>query len=482
MSADRLLSRRSGSTKDLTVLEDDEETREVLAALSPTERALPPARSALVKNKEEGIKFMIRSVNPIGQDTAIYQFNKYQIPILEPEAEKSVWEKYPVREWLKSLERKTATLVARVGTLLGRSSGRDKVAAVVQYYSLFWGSQPFLDITGIQDGPDAPWKKLEESMSQGRKVMRLGKWVKEYERVRVALTAPDSYLGLIPSEPSKDNRLIAIFHRVIAVLMNVFSFWYYVYDNLVWAAQSNLIARAPELTSIQELFKSAAALPYEKYIKLLAQHNQNRSLREAAAAKVARWKNLKNYSSLGRLLLASIHSTMMIDALRKEHVRLLLRYAERIRFAQGEEIQLPSSSPTASSEQQEESVASSPTSRLRNFDSFAYPSGDEMPPTPPGRGHDAVVKLVKEREQRVNEVLDAITDQKQDMLATVCNLGILLNRLKFRYFENLPLWFIGVLGVISGYCGCIKNWPKFAPQPKPSKVAKLRSESIDKSS
>lgn len=66
------------------------------------------------------------------------------------------------------------------------------------------------------------------------------------------------------------------------------------------------------------------------------------------------------------------------------------------------------------------------------------------------------------------------------MLHAGSNLCILLSRLKYPMFRRIPLWGIGILGMIAACCGIHKNWPQEAPKPKQDKVVKSRADSIAK--
>jgi len=380
---------------------------------------------------ENDVKFVIKNANPIGQDTAVYELSKYQMPANAT--------KIGSLSFLSSLERKIALGFAQLSILLARSSGRDKLASVVQYGSMFWGNQTFFNFTGIEPGPEAPWVKLEESMSNGRKVFRLLKWFKEYERARFALTCPNSYLSVV------GTKTWAILIRVLAVLMNTCSFMYYLYDNLIWAAQANLINRSPDDKELRKiLFSSSSKLSLEKFMELQRQHNAALKLRKVASDRVNRWKDWKNYWSLGRLVLALFHDSIQIRALRKERSRLQNVYSKRITL-----------------------------SHLKHSEDIE--EHDEA--------HYALLmtadELETEQKERVKDVTVALVDFHEDVVMGLSHLGILLSRLQFKPFNKLPLWSIGILGVIGGYIGCKKNFPSYVPAEKQNKVFKRRSTSID---
>jgi hypothetical protein len=461
---------------------DSDSSVDVQSPLTPSAAMSPPARSALKRN--EDVKLVIRSADPIGQDTAVYEFTRYAVPAPAGDDDKAsasgLWPRW---------ERALATRVAQSSVLLGRSSGRDKLAATIQYFALFWGSQPFLDVSGIADGPSAPWRLLEESMSNGRKVFRLGKWIKEYEKARLALTAPDAYIGVIPGVSARR----AMVTRVLAVLMNAFSCSYYLWDNIVWAAQTGLINRAPhEGDPLLKLLSATNKLPYDKYMQLMARHREVLADKAVRQARVDRWKDYKNYSSLARLVLAMLHSTLQILSLRRETARLITRYQERLRYAAGETDMRPVASPSRAS------ASTSPNgdggggggggggdggdgTAARSSSGYAldrYDSLRSIEQTQLLRVD--VTRLARQRDQRLQEVADAITEHRQELVACAGNLGILLNRLKFPLFDRMPLWVVGVLGVVASGIGCMKNWPSFVPEPKPEQVAKRRSESLDK--
>ncbi|GBG24644.1 Peroxisomal membrane protein 11-like [Hondaea fermentalgiana] len=449
-----------GRRKSVTINEDKPVTIEVKHPPQSAASSKLPVRSAL--KKPEDLQFVIRSADPIGQDTAVYEFNKYQMPMGDGSK--------PLKGISGSatrLERIVATYVARISVLLGRSSGRDKAASVIQYAAMFWGSQPFVNLTKIEDSDEAPWKKLEESMSNGRKVFRLGKWIKEYEKARVALTAPDSYLGVHP------NKYSALVTRFLAVLMNSFSFWYYVFDNMIWAAQSNLINRYPRQEELRRsLLEAYPKLSYERYIELQNEHIKSLDQREQADQRVKRWKDLKNWSSLGRLIFAIVHCYIQIKSLRTEDARLRDRYADRIRRA---EIQLSDALDEASTSSDESASTSGSARQLVR----RYSDRSDSITSERGVPLRTPADLRAELSTRRKEVKDAVIEQQQELFGALCNLGILLNRLKFRFFRAFPLWVIGALGMTSGILGCLKNWPKFVPKPKANKVARRRSDSLD---
>jgi len=435
----------------ITVDADFLDSISTTSPLPPSASSVSPARSAL-KKREQDVKFVIKNTDPIGRDRTEYSFNKYQMPLGQVSAKEG-----GVFHNLYQMERSFAILIARISVLLGRSSGRDKAAAVVQYCALFWGSQPFTDFMGIKDGPEAPWKKLEDSMSSGRKVFRLGKWLKEYEKGRVALTAPDSYLGVIP------NGTRALLTRFLAVSMNFFSFWYYMFDNWVWAANSNLINRNPDEKVLRkQLLDAYPTMSYEKYRLMHAEYADALQRRTENDARVERWKDWKNWSSLGRLAFALIHCMIQIKSLYDERDRLILRYKERMDRA------LCKSSPEERNAEREQPPLPLSRKHVDRYDSLGSASEKWSDASPS--------KLREERDKRINEVMEAVEDQKREVLAVACNLGILLNRLNFRYFVLLPKWVIGILGVVSGICGCLKNWPTYVPEPKQNKLARKRQE------
>mmetsp|Transcript_6873 Transcript_6873/g.10872 ORF Transcript_6873/g.10872 Transcript_6873/m.10872 type:complete len:445 (-) Transcript_6873:248-1582(-) len=423
--------------KSVTISETPERFDELGERRPANGKVSMPLRSAL---KKEDVTLVIRSADPIGKDTAVYEFTKYQMPIIGGGK--------GAIGGIKDLERVLATYFGKISILLGRSSGRDKAASVIQYLAMFWGSQPFVNLSGIEDTAEAPWKKLEESMSSGRKVFRLLKWIKEYEKARLAVTAPDSYLGL------GHNKRLALFQRVLAVLMNSFSFLYYWFDNMVWAAQANLVNRSPQELTRKQLF--SAAVSYEQYLQIHSKHKASIDKRIAANERVLLWKEYKNWSSLGRLVFAIVYSVIQISTLKQETRRLIIRYAERIAKAKGAE--------------RAAEVGSSPDQRIVSRH-LRYDSSVESV-------EDLKVKSVpvleNEREARLQEIYLAISEQHEDLLMSFSHLGILLSRLGFPGFKELPQWMIGILGVIAGWIGCIKNWPRFVPKPK-AKVQKQSS-------
>mmetsp|Transcript_17572 Transcript_17572/g.19886 ORF Transcript_17572/g.19886 Transcript_17572/m.19886 type:complete len:293 (-) Transcript_17572:317-1195(-) len=283
-------------------------------------------------------------------------------------------------------------------------------------------------------------------MSSGRKVFRLFKWVKEYERARLSLMVPDSYLGCVRTKAR------AFVTRILAILMHGFAGGYYFVDNIIWAAQIGLINRAAKAEDLKKLFKQK--VPYEEYVGFQSQFIQIQHNREIAQDRINRWKDWKNWLSLQRLIFAIIHCLLQLDSLHTEKQRLEVRYAERIAYAR----------------------ALSDTAADRSCSSSDMSLSDD------GKlfNNKKPYELEVEKEQRVLDVGVAQLDTKRVLLASVCNLAILLNSLKFESFKKIPLWGIGILGVIAAMCGIHKNWPQKLPKPKVQKHLRSRSDSFEK--
>jgi hypothetical protein len=165
-------------------------------------------------------------------------------------------------------------LGARLGILLSRSSGRDKFAALVQYFSMFCGHQT---LARASQDAHAPWRNVEESMSSGRKVLRLLKWTKELERVQRSVTHED--IG------PHATRVRALAARVLGSLMHSFSALYYIVDNVIWASQVGLVNR-PAVAEPGAFRKMLGMdLPMQEYIVLQHRHRADEALRAAARAR-----------------------------------------------------------------------------------------------------------------------------------------------------------------------------------------------------
>mmetsp|Transcript_18587 Transcript_18587/g.24269 ORF Transcript_18587/g.24269 Transcript_18587/m.24269 type:complete len:544 (-) Transcript_18587:385-2016(-) len=438
--------------------------------LTEEERAQALARVSMEENtpvltspnrREQVSEFIIGGGDPLLNTRAKYSFNKYEMPevrseeVIEDEvrgvAVNKVLPGIIIRtalrffERLKNFEKRITRFVAKLIVLLSRSSGRDKLAAFFQYGSMFWGNQPFVNVSGIKDGPEAPWRLLEDSMSSGRKVFRLFKWVKEYERARLALTVPDQYLGCVRTKAR------AIVTRILAILMHGFAGGYYFVDNMIWAAQIGFINRAAKAADMKTLFQQK--VPYEEYVSFQSQFIQIQHQRELAQDRIDRWKDWKNWFSLQRLIFAIIHCLLQIDSLHTERHRLEVRYAERIAYSKAM------------------AAASARSS--------ASGSGSDMSVSDDGLPIKEAEDLEIEREGRLLDVRVAEFDTKRTLLACICNIAILLNRLKFEYFKKVPLWGVGLFGVVAALCGIHKNYPTKAPQAKVSKHLRDRSNSFE---
>ena len=75
-------------------------------------------------------------------------------------------------------------------------------------------------------------------------------------------------------------------------------------------------------------------------------------------------------------------------------------------------------------------------------------------------------ELEEERDQRLQNLREARTDQIEDMTIATSNLLMTLSRLKFEYFRKMPLYTVGLCGMVAGFLGIQKNWPKKIPSRK----------------
>ena len=279
-------------------------------------------------------------------------------------------------------------LMIKLGILLSRSSGRDKFCALMQYGSMFWGNQPVFQVSHARD---ATWRNLEESMSAGRKTLRLFKWIKEFERMQRAFHMPDPG----PHETELRTQIAS----VLGFLMHTFSFAYYFIDNVLYSSQIGLINR-PDVTGIFEFRKMLkSGLAHDEYMKLQRKFRADELLREESKKFEGRLKDWKNYSSLLRLVFAIVYCSLQIDSVQR---------AERV--------------------VEKERDASE-----------------------------------KEKRKQLWELGELKDESGKEIIASVCNLIILLNRLQMGPFKRVPLWGVGVLGMIAAVFGLDKNWPREKP-------------------
>ena len=268
--------------------------------------------------------------------------------------------------------------VTKLTVLLSRASGRDKLASFAQYAALFYGTNPLSGyyIRRGAAGEKMGWELVEDSMSSGRKVLRLLKWVLELQRCRASFKVQKPIL------------------RYLAVMMHAFSSVYYFVDNLIWSSNVGLINRAPhDNMSRRLLAKPGGTMSFDDFQFFQERRRKILTVRAARDARVAQWKDLKNWSSLGRLLLAIIYGYLRMRDINSERAALLS---------------------TAASKEEERSQMAKKMDALRN---------DE-------------------------------TTVKRDLGFAVANLGILLQRLSIL---PLPMWANGVFGMVAGAIGIAKT-------------------------
>jgi len=311
-------------------------------------------------------------------------------------------------------------LAARLGILLSRSSGRDKFAALVQYFSMFVGHQTVVAVS--QDG-NAPWRNVEESMSSGRKVLRLLKWIKELERVQRSVTHED-----IGPHATKARALIA---RVLGFFMHSFSTLYYMADNILWSSQVGLINRPPVAEEGSHRRMLSMDLPLQEYIQLQHKHRADEALRKAARSRESMFKDWKNMASFSRLVLCIAYCSLQLDSVAKERLRLETKIAG-MSALDVDDAQVVDSDSTSPDEEGEDDDASE------------------------AEREAAVVARLR---AQFRDLDDMDVENRRELWASVFNLLILLRRLELGVFARVPLWCVGLLGVGSSFIGLQKNWP-----------------------
>jgi hypothetical protein len=335
---------------------------------------------------------------------------------------------------------------ARLSVLLSRSSGRDKFAAFLQYFAMFVGHQ---NLVAVSQDADAPWRNVEESMSSGRKVLRLLKWIKELERVQRSITHED--MG------PHHSRLRALVARVLGFFMHAFSTLYYLVDNVIWASQVGLVNR-PNVTGEPGHFRALLSrdLPFPEYIQLQHRHRAEEALRHAAKARENRMKDMKNYASFCRLVFAIVYCSLQLDSIRQEVVRLSLKQASLLEEARSPSKPLLNGGGGAT-------TTTTTTKHLPQDDD------DDNDDDGNGSEEDSMALSISREAQVVNRMQpifkhldETALEHRRELWASVANLLILLKRLEIGVFNRLPMWGVGILGVISSILGLQKNWPVVA--------------------
>jgi hypothetical protein len=76
------------------------------------------------------------------------------------------------------------------------------------------------------------------------------------------------------------------------------------------------------------------------------------------------------------------------------------------------------------------------------------------------KGNDMTDKQ-KTRVHKRRGVLDDLRiENSRELLAALCNLVVLLNRLEFGGpFRRVPTWIAAIFGIVASYLGMLKNWP-----------------------
>lgn len=115
--------------------------------------------------------------------------------------------------------------------VLQMSSGRDKLCAFFQNLA------QFASAALVEKDSERYWvfRGLEDSLSDGRKVFRLFKEQREVYKIRRGLDRLDA--GIKGSGACSSAALCGSFD----VLAHVASFWYYLFDNMLWCASVGIL-------------------------------------------------------------------------------------------------------------------------------------------------------------------------------------------------------------------------------------------------
>jgi hypothetical protein len=344
----------------------------------------------------------------------------------------------------KSSPFKQSTLfLTRLGILLSRSSGRDKFAQFLQYGALFWGNQTLLPTSQARD---APWRNLEESMSSGRKLLRLFKWIKEFERAQRSF-----WLGDELSVMANASSIRSFIARVLGTFMHSFSFLYYLFDNILYCSQVGLINRPMFLDRAALRLQLRAHYPtpdFSQLSKLQNQHQLDQEMRIVVQHRESQLKDWRNYSSLFRLLLCCVYCTLQLDTISQERVRIETEI-EQIKSTAA----LNNSNITDTGYDTEGSNFGNGNTNNTGVFNVTNTNNATFLIT-------SNILTIKELKLKLQRLADAKKDNMDEIYSTICNLIILLNRLEFSIFKNTPTWFVGICGMIAAMIGLEKNWPK----------------------
>lgn len=293
---------------------------------------------------------------------------------------------------LRRIDSEFSKYLAKFVILHSRSSGVDKMASFFQYGSMFYGDvilrltkayslkSLFLSkIAPFKESESRWWVLLEDSMSSGRKVLRLFKWMKEVERAKLSLNA------------KKSVKTLSL--RLLTFIAHLFAACYYFFDNLIWATQIGLLnSTRHRERQLLRLFKNDAQ--FEQYKEYQLVYKDFLKAKGSANKRIEGWKNIRNFSSLYRLLFAVFLNLITIFNAKAEVRRLESKYEDEV-------------------------------------------------------NNDRIEKIRQQTEEKYLETV-----------AVSCNLLMTLSRLKFRYFKELPLYSIGLMGMVAGAIGIRNNWPK----------------------
>eukprot|EP00928_Gymnodinium_smaydae_P042540 TRINITY_DN28621_c0_g1_i1.p1 TRINITY_DN28621_c0_g1~~TRINITY_DN28621_c0_g1_i1.p1 ORF type:complete len:400 (-),score=58.70 TRINITY_DN28621_c0_g1_i1:165-1364(-) len=183
-------------------------------------------------------------------------------------------------------DRPVGGLVNLIYDCLQLSSGRDKVASIMQNYAKIASAvfaEPMSERYHV-------YRAVEDSLSDGRKIFRLFKEYREVYKIRRALHRVETGIegsGVI-SIPTACGSL--------DVLAHVASFFFYLFDNLLWAASVGIV-RAKEVPKWQREFW---------------QGGRRNGVVIRALGGVERIKRRKNAASLARIVCAFLANVLLL--------------------------------------------------------------------------------------------------------------------------------------------------------------------------
>jgi len=311
--------------------------------------------------------------------------------------------------------------------ILHLSSGRDKVCALLQNAAKFASEA----VAQMDSEFYYICRGTEDSLSDGRKIFRLFKWIRETYKIRRGLDRAE--VGIASGKSYFCTDAICGF---LDSWGHTFSFFYFLLDNLLWGISVG-IWRSKEIPQWQLITK----VP-----KYWEGNRQNGALvHQLGGIRSIKW--YKNLFSLLRTVVALLANVLLLNK----------SFGTKWKAVQH------------SAEYQEDPVAKDWSDQHENSRSARV---QPLPPPPPVPRPSRSLAVRLKKLFTLKSVDDPLLFHILEVVGIVCNLRSLLAKLKLS--AKMSHTTMGLLGMVAASIGMWRNWRKVVKKKCGAKTFEVR--------